>query len=205
MFVLNTVSVVLFQVRAARQVTGTASAARRVQHAGVVLLAACGVFALSASGRSAWTAGAVLVVAAVLQVIGEMLLGAGLWEIGFALAPADRQGQYQGFFGAGTAVARMLGPLLLTTLIIGWGLPGWLVLGGMFLLAGSAMAPAVRWAERDPRRSRPARPDGPAANPDEPSTRTEPRRGPGLLCAQARSGSVLSRSARNSCVSGSTA
>jgi MFS family permease len=168
LFVLNTVSVVLFQVRAARQVTGTASASRQVRRAGVVLLAACGVFALSASGGSAWIAGAVLVAAAVLQVIGEMLLGAGLWEIGFALAPADRQGQYQGFFGTGTAIARMLGPLLLTTLIIGWGPPGWLVLGGVFLLAGSTMTPAVRWAERDPRRSRTARPEESAAPPDEP-------------------------------------
>src|SRR3954470_2213434 len=157
LFVLNTLSVVLFQVRAARHVTGTASAARQVRRAGAVLLAACGIFALSAEGGSAWIAGAVLVIAAVLQVIGEMLLGAGLWEIGFALAPADRQGQYQRFFGAGTAIARMLGPLLLTTLIIGWGLPGWLVLGGVFLLAGSVMAPAVRWAERDPARSRTVR------------------------------------------------
>ena len=37
---------------------------------------------------------------------------------------------------------------LLTTLIVTWGTPGWLLLGGLFLGAGFAMGPAVRWAER---------------------------------------------------------
>lgn len=41
----------------------------------------------------------------------------------------------------------MVGPLLLTTLVITWGTPGWLLLGGLFLAAGLAMTPAVRWAE----------------------------------------------------------
>ncbi|MFJ2028296.1 MFS transporter [Streptosporangium sp. NPDC087985] len=148
LLVLNTLSVVAFQVRVARRVTGLDSASRSVRQAGLVMLASCAVFALSAAGSSAWTAGAVLLVAAGLQVLAEMMQASGAWAIGFDLAPPDRQGQYQGFFGAGTAVARMLGPLLLTTLIITWGPPGWLLLGGLFLLAGSAMRPAVRWAER---------------------------------------------------------
>ncbi|MCC5576217.1 MFS transporter [Microtetraspora sp. AC03309] len=148
LLVVNTVSVVLFQVRVARRVTGLRTASRLVRHSGVVMLAACAVFALSAAGTSAWVAGAVLLAGAVLQVIGEMTLSAGAWEIGFDLAPSDKQGQYQGFFGSGVAIARMLGPLLLTTLIMGWGAAGWLLLGGVFLLAGVAMGPAVRWAER---------------------------------------------------------
>ncbi|WNV83628.1 MFS transporter [Umezawaea sp. Da 62-37] len=145
LLVLNTVGVVLFQVRVARQVTGLDSAARLVRYAGFALLASCAVFALSAGG-SAWTAVLVLLVAAVLQVFGEMMLASGAWEIGFDLAPSDKQGQYQGFFGTGVPVARMAGPLLLTALVIGWGTAGWLVLGGVFLVAGLAMGPAVRWA-----------------------------------------------------------
>lgn len=146
LLVLNTVSVVLFQVRIAGRVTGLRSASRAVRQAGVLLLLACGVFACSSLGSSAWSAIALLVAAAAVQVLGEMLLGAGSWEIGFGLAPADKQGQYQGFYGAGTAVARLAGPLLLTALILSWGEPGWLVLGGLFLAAGTAMGPAVRRA-----------------------------------------------------------
>ncbi|MER8184818.1 MFS transporter [Kitasatospora sp. NPDC094015] len=148
LLVLNTVSVVLFQVRVAGRVDGLRTAARSVRFAGLVLAASCAGFALSASGSAPWAAAGVLLVSAALQVGGEMLLAAGSWEIGFGLAPADQQGQYQGFFGSGVAVARTVGPLLLTWLIIGWGAPGWLVLGGVFALAGAAMGPAVRWAER---------------------------------------------------------
>ncbi|MFE3638629.1 MFS transporter [Streptomyces sp. NPDC059168] len=148
LMVVNTVTVVLFQVRMAARVKNLASASRAVRHSGVVLLLACTGFALSAAGASPWVAATVLVIAACVQVLGEMLLGSGSWEIGFALAPADKQGQYQGFYGSGTAVARLIGPLLLTTLVLGWGTPGWLVLGALFLAAGTAMGPAVRWAER---------------------------------------------------------
>ncbi|WP_338019443.1 hypothetical protein [Saccharothrix deserti] len=76
-----------------------------------------------------------------------MLHGAGSWEIGFGLAPADKQGQYQGFYGTGTAVARTVGPLLPTTLVLGGGVVGWLLLGALFLAAALAMTPAVRWSQ----------------------------------------------------------
>ncbi|WP_051742789.1 MFS transporter [Kitasatospora sp. MBT66] len=149
LFVLNTVGVTLLQVRTARAVTGLPSAARAVRQAGAVLLASCAVFALSAAPVPVWAMAALLVGGAVLQVLGEMKQSAGSWQIAFDLAPADRLGQYQGFFGTGVAVARTAGPLLLTTLLLDGGGPGWLVLGVLFLAAGCAMGPAVRHAERD--------------------------------------------------------
>jgi MFS family permease len=85
-------------------------------------------------------------VAAGLQALAEMMQASGSWQISFDLAPPGKHGQYQGFFGSGFTVARMLGPLLVTTLIISWGTAGWLLLGGLFLAAGLAMVPAVRAA-----------------------------------------------------------
>ncbi|MGW5740458.1 MFS transporter [Amycolatopsis sp. NPDC003861] len=146
LFVLNTVVVVVLQVRVAGRLTSLDSAARMVLRSGVVLLASCVAFALSALGTSPAVAFGVLVAGALVQVLGEMLQSAGSWEIGFALAPADKQGEYQGFFGSGISVARALGPVLLSTVVIGWGIPGWLLLGAVFLGAGWAMGPAVRWA-----------------------------------------------------------
>ncbi|MGW4056277.1 MFS transporter [Streptomyces sp. NPDC004779] len=147
LFVLNTVAVTLFQVRAARSVTDLASAARAVRGAGAVMLAACAVFAATGlPGLGAGGSAAVLVLGAALLVHAEMRHAAGSWQLGIALAPADRIGQYQGFYGAGVPVARALGPLVVTTLLIGGGPAGWLLLGGAFLLAATATGPAARWA-----------------------------------------------------------
>jgi MFS family permease len=143
LLLVNTGSVVLFQVRVARRVKNLRDASASVRYAGLVMLAACAVFALSPYG---WV---FLLVAALLQVGSELLLAAGAWEISFGLAPDDMQGQYQAFFGTGLAVARMLGPVVLTTLVLGGGTLGWLLLGAAFATAGAAMAPAVRWALRE--------------------------------------------------------
>ncbi|SED33502.1 Major Facilitator Superfamily protein [Streptomyces sp. 2231.1] len=147
LFVLNTLAVTLFQVRAARAVNGIGSAVRVLRRSGLVMLASCAVFALSA-GRSAWPAAAILVAGAVLQVMAEMQQSAGSWQLSFDLAPADRMGEYQGFFGTGVTVARTLGPLVVTWLLLGWGTPGWLLLGALMPVASYAMGPAARRAAR---------------------------------------------------------
>ncbi|WP_316739434.1 MFS transporter [Streptomyces sp. MK7] len=120
-------------------------AARAVRHASWVMLAACAVFALSAR-VPAQVAVALLVAGAVLQVVAEMGQSAGAWQLSFDLAPAGRTGEYQGFFGTGVTVARTLGPLVLTSLLVQWGTPGWLLLGGATAAASYAMGPAARRA-----------------------------------------------------------
>lgn len=159
LFVLNTVGVMAFQVRVARGVSDPASGARAVRSAGVLLLASCAVFGLSALDVPEWAFAALLLGGSLFLLAGEMRQSAGSWQISFDLAPADRIGQYQGFFGTGVAVARTLGPLVLTTLLLDGGPAGWLVLGAVFLVAGCAMGPAVRRAERD------RHPAGPVAVP----------------------------------------
>jgi hypothetical protein len=61
---------------------------------------------------------------------------------------ARRTGQYQGMFTTGEATAHMVGPALMTTLVVGWGQPGWLALGALFVLATAPAVPATRWALR---------------------------------------------------------
>jgi MFS family permease len=149
--VLNMVTVVLFQVRVARTVHDLRSAARVAGLAGWVLLAACVVYGVSGGALGPWAAAGVLLAAAAVQVFGEMMHGAASWEVGFALAPADRQGEYQGFYGMAPQLARMLGPVVVTTVLVGWGFAGWLALGGLFLAAGLLVRPVVRWASGEVR------------------------------------------------------
>ncbi|MEV6283668.1 MFS transporter [Kribbella sp. NPDC051770] len=148
LLVINTLGVTAFQVRVARSVTNLRTATRSVRVAGIAMLAACAVFGLTAFGAPPAATAVVLGAAAALLTFGEMKLASGSWEISFGLAPAEQQGQYQGFFGTGPAIARMLGPVLLTTLILGWGPIGWLVVGALFLGTSCATGPAVRWAAR---------------------------------------------------------
>lgn len=64
------------------------------------------------------------------------------------LAPADAQGQYQGAYGMGYEMGKMLAPVVVTSLALGWGVTGWLVLGALFLLLGALVPPVVSWAGR---------------------------------------------------------
>ncbi|WP_432937688.1 MFS transporter [Kribbella sp. CA-253562] len=158
LLVINTLGVTVFQVRIARGVTSLKTATRSVRVAGVAMLVACAVFALSAIDAPPAATAVVLAAAAALLTFGEMKLASGAWEISFGLAPAEQQGQYQGFFGTGPAIARMLGPVLLTTLVLGWGPIGWMVVGALFLGTSCATGPAVRWAARTRAASKAVRP-----------------------------------------------
>ncbi|RFU41857.1 MFS transporter [Actinomadura logoneensis] len=149
--VVNMLGVVLFQVRVSRRVDGPRGAARASRRAGTLMVAACAVFALSSFPSGAGLAVALLLAGALVQVFAEMAHSASAAELGFGLAPDGRQGQYQGFFSMAPQIARMAGPLVTTSLLIGWGAPGWLLLGGMFLLSGLAVGPVVRIAAREGR------------------------------------------------------
>jgi hypothetical protein len=89
------------------------------------------------------------VAGAVLQAVAETGRSAGSRQPSFDLAPADRAGEYRGFFGTGVTVARTLGPLILTTLLVEWGTPGRLLLGGV-MPAAPAMGPAALTGPRRP-------------------------------------------------------
>ncbi|OKI89435.1 MFS transporter [Micromonospora sp. CB01531] len=154
---VNTVVVVLFQVRASRgteELTGAGRAARR---GGAVIAVACALFAAS-GGVPTTVAVPLLLGGALVHVVGELWHAAAGWGISFGLAPAHAQGQYQGAYGMGMQLGSMVAPVVVTTLAVGWGVPGWLLLGGLFLLLGVLVPPVVAWAGR-------TRPVEPAAAP----------------------------------------
>ncbi len=148
LFVLNTAGVALLQVRAARTVSDLRSAVVAMRRAGLALLLACVTFAFAAQSSVPATAVLVLAAGAALQIAGEVLLASGSWEIGFALADPDRPGQWQALFSSGVPLARAVGPLALTSLVLSWSGPGWLVLGLVFAGSALLMGVVVAWAGR---------------------------------------------------------
>ncbi|WP_306214752.1 MFS transporter [Actinoplanes sp. RD1] len=145
LFAVNTVAVVLFQVRAARGTDTLTGGARASRRAGFALLAACALLSLTA-GTSHLATIALLVAAAMVHVAGELWYSSGGWGLSFALAPDHAHGQYQGAYSMGHQFGQMIGPAAITLLVVNWGMPGWLVLGALFAAAGSLVPPVIRWA-----------------------------------------------------------
>ncbi|MFI7518333.1 MFS transporter [Micromonospora globbae] len=144
---VNTVMVVLFQVRASRGTEDLPGAGRAARRAGAVIAVACVLFAAS-GGVPAPVAVPLLLGGALVHVVGELWHAAAGWGVSFGLAPAHAQGQYQGAYAMGMQLGSMVAPVVVTTLAVGWGVPGWLLLGGLFLLLGALVPPVVRWAGR---------------------------------------------------------
>ncbi|WP_067142336.1 MFS transporter [Microtetraspora malaysiensis] len=163
--VINTVIVIVFQVRASRDIDSPAAGGHAYRRAGVAFLAACSLISLSA-GIPAWAAAALLMIAVVIHTLGELWHSAAGFEVSFALAPKHATGQYLGVFGLGAGLAESLGPGLLIALCITWGRPGWYVIGALFAVTGLTAPLAVRWAQRHQhaqRTTRAAKQQAPAA------------------------------------------
>ncbi|MEU4478092.1 MFS transporter [Micromonospora sp. NPDC023966] len=144
---VNTALVVLLQVRASRGVDDSVTAGKAMRRSGVAFFLGMAAIA-AAAGLPSWLALAGIVVGIFVHTIGELWHTAGSLELRFSLAPAHAQGQYMGLFGLGAGLANMLAPAILALFCITWGVPGWLVLGGVFTLAGLVTPYVVRWAER---------------------------------------------------------
>ena len=139
---VNTISVVLFQVRASKGSGDVKDGARMFSRAGFLIAAGCLLYALS-SGVSAVLASIILVAASLVHVAGELIGSAGSWSIGFGLADEKHQGQYQGVFSLGWGLGGAFGPAIVTALAIGMGKIGWVILGGIFSIAGLLMCRLV--------------------------------------------------------------
>ncbi|MEV0535465.1 MFS transporter [Kitasatospora sp. NPDC050463] len=148
--IVNTLLVITLQVRATRGTEDPATAARVCGRAGLILAASCLVLAL-AHGLPAAVAAVVVLAGVALQAFGEVLSQAGGWALSYDLAGERDHGAYQGVYNAGSAASLMIGPAVVSTAVVGWGLFGWVALGVLLAAAGLAMGPAVRWARRQGR------------------------------------------------------
>ncbi|GAB3056199.1 MFS transporter [Micromonospora schwarzwaldensis] len=145
---VNTALVVLLQVRASRGVDSSDAAGRAVRRAGVAFLAGMAVVAATAT-LPTWLAVAGIGLGVCVHTVGELWHTAGSMELRFSLAPAHAQGQYMGLFGFGAGLANVVAPTVLALCCITWGAPGWLLLGGVFLVVGLVTPEVVRRAERN--------------------------------------------------------
>ena len=138
-FALNTVLVFSLQTPWSARVRSDRDATRSALTAGAAIALAALLYAVVPA--LAMT-GAVLAVlcGVVAMTIGEVASGPAAWHLALREVPADRQGEYQAAFGMSFSIARVLGPLLALPLVTAYGALGWVVIGGVVLLAGIGLA-----------------------------------------------------------------
>jgi MFS family permease len=148
LFVLiNTILVVLLQVRVGRQVETLRQGGAALRRAGIIFLFSCTAIGLAA-GIPGWAALLLLSAAVALHTYGELWHASASFAMDFGLAPEHAQGQYQGLAGLGTGIGQAASPVLLIGVVLSFGRLGFAVLGICFALLG-LMAPALaRWGER---------------------------------------------------------
>ncbi|MFZ3468190.1 MFS transporter [Streptomyces sp. 4.24] len=125
--VINTVLVVVLQLRVSAAVEGPRRAAGAVFLYGLTMCACCVLLALTA-GAGAGAASVGLLAAAVLATAAELMRSVSSWELAVSLAPARARASYLGVAGMAQSVQKSAGPLLLTGVMVA-GPAGWLALG----------------------------------------------------------------------------
>ncbi len=147
---LGAIIVAATQVPATRSITDPRSAARLLALSGPLFLVAWILVAVSA-GPAAWIAVILLLVGIVVHSLAEVWQAAGNFELSFALAKPEAQGQYQGVMGLGHGLAEAVAPIAVIAMCINWGKPGWIVLALIVTVAGFICALIERsWSRSNP-------------------------------------------------------
>lgn len=149
-FVINTAMAATLQVKMSKGTEDVQVAARSIQRASWLLLAACAAYGVTAHINMWLVVSAVLVVGAALHVLGEILHAAGGWGISMGLPPESAMGQYQGLWLFGQSIGTMIAPALLTAIVIGHGSTGWLTIGIVYVCAGALLGIVIRKAQPAP-------------------------------------------------------
>jgi MFS family permease len=137
LFVMNTVLVVLFQIPVSKLATGLRRTTRMVTWAGVVMAGSGISFAVSGASGG-WLAVAWLVVAVVALSLGEVIANSATWNLSIVLAPEQVRGRYLSIFNLSLAGERVLGPIIVTSLLLGSGTVGWVGAAVVFVITGLA-------------------------------------------------------------------
>ena len=134
---LNTVLAILLQVHVTRRIRDSRDGAIALRYAAFSLAAFSAVLIVSTHSHSLLTIG-LLALATVLLTGGELLQGAGSWELSYRQAPPALRTEYLSVFALGSAGTGIIGPEIVA-LILSWRTPGLVVLCAFFVAVAAAI------------------------------------------------------------------
>ncbi|MFK0177235.1 MFS transporter [Streptomyces xanthochromogenes] len=147
LFAVNSAFCVLLQTRIGSRIETPHDGGRAFRTAGLLFLVSCPLMALAAY-TPVWAAAALVLAAVFVHSLGEVWESSAGYALGFGLAPEHAQGQYQGLLGLGFSAGQALAPAILTTVVLGLGATGWLLLALCFAALGAAGPSVARWGLR---------------------------------------------------------
>jgi hypothetical protein len=143
LLVLNTALVVLLQVRLGRGKETLDAGISTSRRAGLILALGSAGIGVAALAPDPETAVVVLVVAIALHTVGEIWQSVGSWSLSYAMALPGAEAEYIAVFEFGFLLQSVVGPALVTGVVLALGVPGWLGLAALFAVAGLLVRPAA--------------------------------------------------------------
>lgn len=144
MLVINTVFVILFQVWASKGAETVAGAAVTGRRAGLWIVAGCAAASVTALSDNLALVLVAIVATVLVLSVAEVLQSASAWGLAFGLAPKHAEGEYLGAFDLHVATQNVVGPVILSGVVIALGFWGWAVLAAVMLAAAWLIVPAAR-------------------------------------------------------------
>lgn len=130
---VNTVLVVLLQVRASRGSEVRGGALRMFYRSGVTFFVSCCVIAVSGLRVVALP---VLFLGVVVHTVGELWFSASTFSLSYEFGTLSAIGEYQTLFSLGRASMKALAPILLASTVLAYGAIAWLGVGVVLFLTG---------------------------------------------------------------------
>jgi MFS family permease len=124
LFAVNTALVILLQVPTNALATSVTKSMRLMRATGLALVMCCLLLA-SAAALPLGTALAALFVAIILVTVAELAQSAAGWTLAYELAPETARAEWLSTFWMGISAQFVVGPLLLSSVVIAHGSVGW--------------------------------------------------------------------------------
>ena len=103
-------------------------------------IVACGLFAWSGNIQATALTTVCLIAAILFLTLGELLHAPASARVSYAIANKEALTRSFAVFGFGRAGMQIVGPILMTALVVNNGPIGWVYLAGLFAIAGTIMA-----------------------------------------------------------------
>jgi hypothetical protein len=143
---LNTIACVLFQVRMSSGSETPRGATHAARQGGMYLALGMFAYATASLTQVSWLAALIVLVASAIHVMGELRQAAASFGIAYGMSPEALQGQYQAVWTLGVGLSNLVAPILITVLCLEWGVPGWVLLGFLFIASGWLIEPIAKRA-----------------------------------------------------------